>query len=415
MNFILLGLGSRSLRASCTLVALALAIAAVLAAGHILEKEAQFDLVLMQERSEGIDGDSPPQPNVAAATSSVSSIESSQASLLTNQANSLSRPSATTDAPLSPGQDPIIESIRGNELGDSDDATCTAEVPGVPYCVHVVQEGETLSTIAEASGLLGTPNFSATELLALSNGVSGAQGQLILVGQELRIPVESGLIHTVQPAETVSGLAERYGVLSEDLIAANGITDANGVLVGETLLIPSPTIGPVSGSVADTEEGTEAGESEALPAEAEAEVTPDIETDSDSAGSAVTADAEVALDVEVSAAPSLVQPEASNDVAPGNANSTVAEIRAEFAAGYISAGGPEQYLDHLMESVIPCESGYDELAFNPVGPYYGLLQFNSQTWANNGGGDWFDAWQQGANTGRLLQSYIPAMQWPSCW
>ena len=53
-----------------------------------------------------------------------------------------------------------------------------------------------------------------------------------------------------------------------------------------------------------------------------------------------------------------------------------------------------------MSNVIPCESGFNLRAYNPAGPFYGLMQFLPQTWANTGGGDWFDAWQQGHNTGR---------------
>jgi hypothetical protein len=93
----------------------------------------------------------------------------------------------------------------------------------------------------------------------------------------------------------------------------------------------------------------------------------------------------------------------------------VAEIKDLFAEGYIAGGGPPQYIEILLSKVIACESGYNLRAFNPAGPFYGLMQFLPETWSNTGGGDWFDPWQQGHNTGVLLKSSSPQSQWPVCW
>jgi hypothetical protein len=87
-----------------------------------------------------------------------------------------------------------------------------------------------------------------------------------------------------------------------------------------------------------------------------------------------------------------------------------------FIAGYVATGGPQQHLDRLVHRVIPCESAGNPRAFSALGPYYGLLQFLPSTWYSAGGGDWFDPWQQGANTARLLlREPNPASQWPVCW
>jgi hypothetical protein len=86
-----------------------------------------------------------------------------------------------------------------------------------------------------------------------------------------------------------------------------------------------------------------------------------------------------------------------------------------FVAGYRAAGGPEHHLSRIIHRVIPCESTGNPRAFNRVGPFYGLMQFLPSTWYAVGGGNWFDPWQQGANTARLLHVANPATQWPVCW
>src|SRR5208282_3432886 len=44
--------------------------------------------------------------------------------------------------------------------------------------------------------------------------------------------------YTVQPGDTIYHIASRFGVSVSDLMAANGISDANGLRVGQTLVIP---------------------------------------------------------------------------------------------------------------------------------------------------------------------------------
>jgi LysM repeat protein len=51
-------------------------------------------------------------------------------------------------------------------------------------------------------------------------------------------PTPAGL-YVVQQGDTLGGLAEDFGTTVEDLLAANGLTDANAIQAGQTLLIPS--------------------------------------------------------------------------------------------------------------------------------------------------------------------------------
>jgi LysM repeat protein len=280
--------------------------------------------------------------------------------------------------------------VEEKEAGEAPaaDSPCVPDAGGEPFCIYVVQDGDTLWGIAEALDLEGTAAFSAAELIALSNGLNDAQNWLIGVGQELRVPNASGVIHTVEESETISVLAELYGITAPDLIRANNITDANSVAVGQTLLIPSPILWPLSGP-------------EAAEAAADGEFPPDA---------AAAEGDDPATEATAEAAPAAVPSPASV-----NANPSVSDVRDAFAAGYIAGGGPAQYLEFILANVIACESGYNLRAFNPAGPFYGLMQFLPLTWANTGGGDWFDPWQQGHNTAVLLQASHPGTQWPFCW
>jgi LysM repeat protein len=51
-------------------------------------------------------------------------------------------------------------------------------------------------------------------------------------------PTPAGL-YVVQQGDTLGGLAEDFGTTVDDLMAANGLTDANAIQAGQTLLIPS--------------------------------------------------------------------------------------------------------------------------------------------------------------------------------
>ncbi|MEZ4706459.1 MAG: LysM peptidoglycan-binding domain-containing protein [Caldilineaceae bacterium] len=51
-------------------------------------------------------------------------------------------------------------------------------------------------------------------------------------------PVQNGAIHYVQPGDSLSAIAVRYGVSMQALMAANGLANPNHIYVGQRLLIP---------------------------------------------------------------------------------------------------------------------------------------------------------------------------------
>ena len=95
-------------------------------------------------------------------------------------------------------------------------------------------------------------------------------------------PTPAGL-YVVQQGDTLGGLAEDFGTTVDDLMAANGLTDANAIQAGQTLLIPSLISGtlalgtpaPLAGTSAPTATAT-LTTTATLPATAPATKTPGL-------------------------------------------------------------------------------------------------------------------------------------------
>lgn len=97
---------------------------------------------------------------------------------------------------------------------------------------HTVRAGETLSGIALRYGV------SVDELIA-ANGLNNPN--LIYVGQELIIPrltAAGGQVYTVRAGDTLSVIARRYGISIDDIVAANGLTNRDSIFAGQQLNIP---------------------------------------------------------------------------------------------------------------------------------------------------------------------------------
>lgn len=105
---------------------------------------------------------------------------------------------------------------------------------------YIVQPGDTLSSIAQTVGI-------DVERLRSLNGISG-RGNLIHAGQKLKVqsqaPAASG-VHVVRAGETLSGIAQGYGVSLSQLRQLNGMTAHKSIIqVGQRLRVPagaSPT------------------------------------------------------------------------------------------------------------------------------------------------------------------------------
>lgn len=99
---------------------------------------------------------------------------------------------------------------------------------------YIVQAGDTLSEIAAKFG-------TTYQHLAEINGI--ADPNKIYAGQEIRIddtaPTSTGNdeYYTIQPGDTLSGIAERYGTSYQYLAYINGISNPNKIYVGDTIRV----------------------------------------------------------------------------------------------------------------------------------------------------------------------------------
>lgn len=114
-----------------------------------------------------------------------------------------------------------------------------ALVPALAFALqtHTVLPGETLSGIADEYGL-------TVDDLATVNNISDPN--LIYAGQTLEIGAEvpaaysppSNVDYTVVDGDTVTSIAEHFGVTVSALLGANPLSDPNVVLTGQELTIP---------------------------------------------------------------------------------------------------------------------------------------------------------------------------------
>jgi len=82
----------------------------------------------------------------------------------------------------------------------------------------------------------------ADMLKAQTDAAAGAPPSSASASDRAAAPAKSksATTHVVKRGESLSKIAEAYGVSSEALMEANGIRNANRVLVGQKLVIPTP-------------------------------------------------------------------------------------------------------------------------------------------------------------------------------
>ena len=120
------------------------------------------------------------------------------------------------------------------------------EIPGesAEEIVHTVQPGETLSDIAQEYGV-------PWETVAAYNGIT--RPEAIYEGQAIRIPLDGEpgttesmpeIIHTVQAGENLYRIGLKYGMSWESIARENNIADSSVLSEGQVLKIPAPRGGP---------------------------------------------------------------------------------------------------------------------------------------------------------------------------
>lgn len=127
--------------------------------------------------------------------------------------------------------------VPGDEEGE--EGTAAAVDDGSGPAIHIVQPGQTLTQIAQLYGVTSTAIVNANSLANRNQLRSGQQ--LVIPGVTARQAEEARAIrHTVRSGESLSGIARQYGVAVSDLVRANNLANADSVYVGQVLLVPQP-------------------------------------------------------------------------------------------------------------------------------------------------------------------------------
>jgi cell wall-associated NlpC family hydrolase len=95
---------------------------------------------------------------------------------------------------------------------------------------YTVADGDTLTGIAGRFGV-------SADSIAAANGLRGSEDSLAL-NQKLLIPPVPGALHLVQDGDTLLSIANRYDANPDDVARANGLSDPYLLQPGQMLVVP---------------------------------------------------------------------------------------------------------------------------------------------------------------------------------
>lgn len=146
-------------------------------------------------------------------------------------------PSPTQQPRPTPQPTPTPTPVPATPTPEPSPTPVVAQTLSTP-ATHVVTSGESLTTISQAYGV-------SAGLIAAANTLGNVN--VITTGTTLYIPNANGLlpksapnlgVHIVQPGDSLSAIASSFGVTMQNVMLANGITDASHIEVGQVLTIP---------------------------------------------------------------------------------------------------------------------------------------------------------------------------------
>ncbi len=124
----------------------------------------------------------------------------------------------------------------GGTVAPAPQPTTMCPEGSMPY---TVEEGDTLYNIARMYGT------TVQQILAANPGLT--EMSMLYIGQMLCVPMTKpcdGQNYTVQVGDTVYGIARKFGVTTAELLAANPGFNANNLVAGVLICIPSPSLSP---------------------------------------------------------------------------------------------------------------------------------------------------------------------------
>ena len=105
----------------------------------------------------------------------------------------------------------------------------SSRMSGGSISLYEVREGDSLSAIADMFGV-------TTNTILWANDIKDAKS--IHAGDTLLILPVSGVKHTVLKGETLAGIAKKYDADADDIALYNGADTTLALTAGDTLIIP---------------------------------------------------------------------------------------------------------------------------------------------------------------------------------
>lgn len=127
----------------------------------------------------------------------------------------------------------VIRSAGLNHLSGTSPAPSPSPSPSADYITYVIQPGDTLSGIAAR---FGTTVSELTRINKISDP------DRIYAGNTIKVPEKSGSAtrtYTIRPGDTLSGIASRYGTTVAAIARLNNIPDPDRIYAGKTIRIPN--------------------------------------------------------------------------------------------------------------------------------------------------------------------------------
>ncbi len=131
--------------------------------------------------------------------------------------------------PVQPADIPVPD--RHDPVQNEEHNQVVADLSRPLYYDHVVQPGDTVSTIAD--------RYNIASKTVLWNNPLITDKDALYVGQTLRLPATDGILYNVHLGDTVADIADEHKVDARAVLslAQNGLADANAIREGQTILI----------------------------------------------------------------------------------------------------------------------------------------------------------------------------------
>jgi murein DD-endopeptidase MepM/ murein hydrolase activator NlpD len=187
-------------------------------------------------------------PALAAAPSPMTTTASASEDASTEAvATESSADESTTEHAASTGES--ASALRSSALEDS--SSDSSKSPPALYQTYVVQAGDTVSGIAARFGV------ASEDIIANNMGVISDQSMLV-VGASLQIPAVPGVLHNISVGETLTDIAAAYGATLDDILdfPGNQISDPSNVPVGAQILVVNGHLSAPPAEAATEEEAT---------------------------------------------------------------------------------------------------------------------------------------------------------------